>query len=270
MVSVRIPTPLRGHVGGASSVELQGATVGEVLRELVSRHDKLRGRLFDEHGELNRFVNAFPRETDRNLLNNPLVVFSMRDLPDDLRPVALFLISEYVWTQVRREQHPRPRLLSIDEAWTLLQFDAGGRALAALARRARKYNLGVRITTQLVNDFLGSESGQAILANANKFVLKTDAANIDAVTSALKLTDGERKFLLGAKKGEGLYFLGQAQGQTRVPITVVASRAEYDMANTNAQELRQQETMGAAKYTIGNKLRHSKPYLVPMGGDKAK
>jgi hypothetical protein len=205
---------------------------------------------------LNRFVNAFPRETDRNLLESPLVVFSMRDLPDDLRPVALFLISEYVWTQVRREHHPRPRLLSIDEAWTLLQFDAGGRALAALARRARKYNLGVRITTQLVNDFLGSESGQAILANANKFVLKTDAANIDAVTEALKLTDGERNYLLSAKKGEGLYFLGQAQGQAHVPIQVVASEIEYDLANTNAQELRLQDMKTIAASTPnGHKLR---------------
>ncbi len=215
---------------------------------------------------LNRFVNAFPHEIDRNLLDSPLVVFSMRDLPDDLRPVALFLISEYVWTQVRREPHPRPRLLSIDEAWTLLQFDAGGRALAALARRARKYNLGVRITTQLVNDFLASDSGKAILANANKLVLKTDAANIDAVTEALKLTDGERRYLLGAKKGEGLYFLGQAQGQAHVPILVVASQTEYDMANTNAQELRQQEMVTAAKYTIGNKLRAVKPSLVPFDG----
>ena len=174
------------------------------------------------------------------------MVFSMRDLPDDLRPVALFLISEYVWTQVRREPYPRPRLLSIDEAWTLLQFDAGGRALAALARRARKYNLGVRITTQLVNDFLASDSGQAILANANKFVLKTDAANIDAVTTALKLTESERKFLLSAKKGEGLYFLGHTLGQTHVPIQVVASQLEYDMANTNAQELRLQDMQVSA------------------------
>jgi len=67
-VSVRIPTPLRGHVGGASSVELQGATVGEVLRELVSRHDKLRGRLFDEQGELNRFVNVFLNDEDIRFL----------------------------------------------------------------------------------------------------------------------------------------------------------------------------------------------------------
>ena len=213
---------------------------------------------------LNRFINAFPSASDRDLLDSPLVVFSMRDLPDDLRPVALFLISEYVWTQVRREPHPRPRLLSIDEAWTLLQFDAGGRALAALARRARKYNLGVRITTQLVNDFLASDSGKAILANANKLVLKTDPANIDAVTEALKLTDGERRFLLGAKKGEGLYFLGQAQGQAHVPILVVASQLEYDMANTNAQELRQQEMMAAAKYAIGNKLRAAKSHLMPI------
>jgi type IV secretory pathway VirB4 component len=157
-------------------------------------------------------------------------------LNDDLRPAALFLISDYVWTQVRRERHPRPRLLSIDEAWTLLQFDAGGRALATLTRRARKYNLGVRITTQLVNDFLASDSGQAILANANKLVLKTDAANIDTVAATLKLTESEKRFLLGAKKGEGLYFLGQAH----VPLRVVASELEYDLANTNAQELRQQ------------------------------
>jgi len=68
MVSVRIPTPLRGHVGGASSVELAGGTVGEVLRELVSRHDKLRGRLFDEQGELNRFVNVFLNDEDIRFL----------------------------------------------------------------------------------------------------------------------------------------------------------------------------------------------------------
>jgi hypothetical protein len=232
------------------------ADVSKYLRQGV-----VLGRMAGVEGEaladrFNRFVNAFPREIDRNLLESPLVVFSMRDLPDDLRPVALFLISEYVWTQVRRERHPRPRLLSIDEAWTLLQFDAGGRALAALARRARKYNLGVRITSQLVNDFLGLESGQAILSNANKLVLKTDAANIDAVSEALKLTESERNFLLSAKKGEGLYFLGQAQGQAHVPIQVVASQIEYDMANTNAQELRLQDMKTvAASSPNGHQLR---------------
>jgi hypothetical protein len=189
---------------------------------------------------LRRFVPAFPKHTDTELLKNKLVVFNIRDIPDELRAVSLFMITDYVWTQVRRERHPQPRLLSIDEAWSLLQHKEGGRSLAAIARRARKYNLGVRVTTQMVEDFINNEYGQAILFNSNKFVMKTDPANIDAVSNALKLTEGERKFLLGARKGEGLYFLGKSTGQAHVPLRVIASETEYAIANSNAQELREQ------------------------------
>ncbi len=117
-----------------------------------------------------------------------------------------------------------------------------------------------------MNDFLASDAGQASLANTNKLVLKTDAANIDAVTAALKLTDGERKFLLSAKKGEGLYFLGQAH----VPIRVVASKREYDLANTNVQELCLQEMKGTVNEVANvhelEAARLEKSYLVPIDG----
>lgn len=184
-----------------------------------------------------RYLSSFPARTEVDL-ENPLTVFSLMALPEELQPVALYLVTEFVWAQARREHIPRPRLLVIDEAWMLMAFPEGGLFLAGISRRARKYNLHLKLATQNVEDFLNSEAGRTILLNASqKFVMKQDASTIDAVVQAFKLSEEERKFLLGADKGEGLYFCRASH----VPLRVVASEVEHCLANTDPQTLRRQK-----------------------------
>jgi conjugal transfer ATP-binding protein TraC len=132
---------------------------------------------------------------------------------------------------VRRQR--RPRLLVIDEAWTLLRYPEGGAFLSAMARRARKYYLGLVTISQLVADFVDDPHGKAVFQNAPmKLVLKQDSDGIDRAADVLKLTEAERKLLLGAGKGEGLLF---ARGG-RLHITVQASQAEHRLATTAPSE----------------------------------
>lgn len=181
---------------------------------------------------LQRFVPSFPDQT-RLDTNRPLTVFNIRDLDSESRPAALLLITDYVWTLVRRSRKYQPRLLVIDEAWSLLQFEEGGRFLASMARRARKYNLCLRIISQDVEDCLSSEAGRTILVNASmKFLMKQDSSTIDAVTQAFHLSGEERKYLLSCAKGSGLFFARSSH----VPLRVVASPVEYKLATTNPKD----------------------------------
>jgi type IV secretory pathway VirB4 component len=165
-------------------------------------------------------------------LDGRLVVFNIQMLEEELRPVAMHLIANFVWNRVRRER--RPRLLVIDEAWSLLRYAEGGEFVSGMARRARKYYLGLVTITQDVADFVRSEHGRAVLVNAAmKLLLKQDSTTVDAVTDAFQLTNEERQFLLGANKGEGLLF---ARG-ARLPITIEASPAEHRLATTAPREL---------------------------------
>lgn len=190
-----------------------------------------------------RYLPSFPERTDV-ALDSSLVVFNMRELSDELRSVALYLVTDYVWGQIRKDLVPRPTLLLIDEAWTLMAYPEGGRFLAGISRRARKYNLHLRLVTQNVEDFLGSEHGRTILLNsAMKFLMKQDSTTIDAVVKAFKLSDEERRFLLGATKGEGLFFCRSSH----VPLRVVASELEHRLATTNPRELMELEQARQAK-----------------------
>lgn len=198
----------------------------------VLRSGEAGADTFSLGDRLERYLPAFPQETVVSL-DNALVVFNIRELDDELKPVGLFLVTEFVWTQIRREKHPRQRLLSIDEAWTLMQFQEGGRFLAGMSRRARKYNLGLRIITQDVEDFLSSEHGRTVLKMAaSKFLMKQDPTTIQIIADAFHLSDRERQFLLGCGRGEGLYF----SGLSHVPVQVVASPQEHEIATTNPQE----------------------------------
>lgn len=166
-------------------------------------------------------------------LTNPLVVFDIRDMDAELRPIGLFLIANFVWTRTRREQSRHPRLLYIDEAWTLMQFPEGGRFLSDIARRARKYYLGLCTITQDVEDFLGNEHGRTVLANASiKLLMKQDATTIGPVSEAFHLSQGEKQFILGARKGEGVLF---ARG-AHVALQVERSEREHQLATTNPRE----------------------------------
>lgn len=165
-------------------------------------------------------------------LDRRLAVFNVQALEPELRPVGVHLITSFVWSQVRRQR--RPRLLVVDEAWSLLQYAAGGAFLAAMARRARKYWLGLVCISQDVSDFLGCDQGRTVLGNAAmKLLLKQDSTTIDPVAAALRLSDEERRFLLAAGKGEGLFF---ARG-AHVALTIEASPAEHRLATTAPREL---------------------------------
>ena len=176
---------------------------------------------------------AFPTNIS---LDSHFVCFSIRDMDAELRPLGLYLITEFVWTHIRRER--RPRLLIIDEAWTLLRFNEGARFLADLARRARKYYLGLMTITQSAEDFLSNEHGRTILNNSSvKLLLGQDSTTIDPITAAFKLSASERQYLLGCGKGEGLIFARQGH----VGLKVEGSPLEHRLATTDPRELAARE-----------------------------
>ncbi len=169
-------------------------------------------------------------------LDRRCVVFNIQALEPELRPLGIHLITAFVWRHIRRSR--RPRLLVIDEAWSLLQFPEGGAFLAAMARRARKYYLGLVTITQDVADFLGTEHGSTVLGNAAcKLLLKQSSTTIGPVAEAFGLSAEERHALLGASKGEGLFF---ACG-SRMALRIEASGTEHEIATTSPRDLAARE-----------------------------
>jgi type IV secretory pathway VirB4 component len=174
-------------------------------------------------------------------LRRRLVVFNIQSLEEELRPVAMHLIATFVWNLVRRER--QPRLLVIDEAWSLLRYPAGGAFVSDMARRARKYYLGLVTVTQDAADFLRSEHGRAVLVNAAiKLLMKQDATTVEPIADAFQLTPRERQYVLGARKGEGLLF---ARGY-RLSLSIEASPAEHRLATTAPRELADMRAAAAA------------------------
>lgn len=179
-------------------------------------------------GALSGFVNQ-PTNVD---LENDFVVFNVRDLEDELRPVAIYLVLHYIWNIVRAQM--RKRLLVVDEAWWLMRIPEGAAFLQAIVKRARKYYLGVSTITQDVADFMESAHGRAIVANSSmQFLFKQSPATIDAVQQSFALTDEEKYLLLESAVGTGLFFAGQRH----VAIHVVASYTENELITTNPEEL---------------------------------
>jgi type IV secretory pathway VirB4 component len=165
-------------------------------------------------------------------LDRRFVVFNVQALEPELRPVGIHLITAFVWNRVRRAR--RPRLLVVDEAWSLLQYPEGGAFLAGLARRARKYYLGLVAISQDVTEFLRSPHGQIVLRTAaTKLLLKQDSTAIDDVEAAFRLSAEERRLLLAADKGEGLLFVRGA----RIALRIEAGPAEHRLATTAPREL---------------------------------
>src|SRR3989339_830215 len=165
-------------------------------------------------------------------MNNQLVVFSVRDLEDELRPMAIYNIITYIWNVVRSER--KKRLLIVDEAWWLMQHEDSARFMFSIVKRARKYFLGVTTITQDVNDFLASPYGQAIVTNsAIQLLLKQSPASIDLIQKTFQLTDGEKYLLLESGVGEGIFFAGQKHAA----VKIVASYTEDQIVTTNPQQL---------------------------------
>lgn len=165
-------------------------------------------------------------------ITNPLTIFSLRDLEDELRPIAMHIILDFVWTRVRRSL--KKRLLIVDEAWYLMKYEDSASFIFGIAKRARKYYLGLTTATQDVQDFLSSDYGRAILSNSSiQILLKQSTSEIDTVTNTFYLSDGEREMLIAAGVGQGLFFAGQSH----VAMQVVASPFEHDIITSNPEEL---------------------------------
>ena len=167
-------------------------------------------------------------------LNNRLVVFDIKDLPESIRQIMLIIVANFVYNQVKKE--PQKRLLVIDEGWLLLEHEESARFISGLTRRARKYYLGVSIISQQANDFLNNQYGRAIASQASlRILMRQDTTTIKGVAKEFKLSEYEEKFLLTCEKGEALIIADQ----NHVAIKIVASEKEHPLITTDPRELYQ-------------------------------
>jgi len=177
------------------------------------------------------YSGIFNKTTNIDLTSG-LVVFSIRDLEDALRPIAMYIILNFIWGRVRSSL--KKRLLIIDEAWSLMQHEDSAKFLYGLVKRARKYYLGVTTITQDVEDFVQNSFGKPIITNSSmQLLLKQAPAALDILQKIFNLTEGERYMLLNSGVGQGLFFAGNKH----VAIQVIASYGEDKLVTTNPEQM---------------------------------
>jgi len=197
------------------------------------------------------FAGIFSQQSNTDI-NNPMVVFNIRDLEDELRPVAMYIVLSHIWNIIRTEQ--KKRMLIVDEAWQLMKYDDSANFLFSLAKRARKYYLGLTTITQDVEDFMSSKMGRAIVANSSmQILLKQSSSAIDVLSDVFKLTEEEKNRLANFPVGQGLFFAGQSH----VHIQIEASQTEKQLITTNPQNKNQ-----VAQQTFNNEPKVSS-YIDP-------
>lgn len=208
---------------------LEGMTGAESLAERLEKYTR------------GTFSGLFNQPTNVDM-DTRLVVFQIRDLEDSLRPIAIFVILNYIWNRVRSSL--RRRILVIDEAWSLIQHEDSAKFLYGLVKRARKYYLGVTTITQDVEDFMRSDYGKPIISNSSlQLLLKQSPSSIESLQKVFNLTEGEKYLLLNSGVGQGIFFAGLKH----VAIQVIASYTEDKIITTNPEEvLKAQEAVAAA------------------------
>ncbi len=165
-------------------------------------------------------------------IKNPFTVFSIRGLEEELRPIAMHIILDFVWTKMRKTL--KKRLLIIDEAWYMMKHEDSASFVYGIAKRARKYYLALTTATQDVSDFLTTEYGKDVLSNSSiQILMKQSPTEVDLVAKTFYLSEGEKMFLLGAGIGEGLFFAGQ----NHVGMKVIAAPFEHSIITSNPEEL---------------------------------
>lgn len=210
----------------------------DLYKVLIGMEDKTARGLADriEKFVKGSLVGIFDQQTNVEIRNS-LTVFSIRDLEEELRPIAMYLILDYIWTRVKRD--PKRRILAVDEAWYMMRYKDSGEFLNSIAKRARKYYLGLTTISQDVEDFLSVELGKTIIHNSSlQFLLKQSPSGIDMIAETFHLSEGERHLLLSADVGEGLMFAGPAHAAVRV----IASPEEHELVTTKPQDLEAQRT----------------------------
>src|SRR3989337_1978931 len=177
------------------------------------------------------FSGLFNQQTNYNI-KNQLTVFSLKQLEDVLRPIAMHVVLDFIWNRVRTKL--KKRILVVDEAWYLMKHPDSASFLQGIAKRARKYYLGVTTLTQDIEDFLSSDYGKSILSNSSvQILLKQNSSEVEVLAKTLFLSEGEKQFLVTAQVGEGLLFAGQ----NHVTAQFVASQYEYDLITSKPQDI---------------------------------
>lgn len=177
------------------------------------------------------FSGIFSQQSNVDL-NNPFVVFNIRDLEDELRPIGMYIVLNYIWNKVKSEK--KKRMLIVDEAWQLMQYEDSAQFLFSIAKRCRKYFLGLTTVTQDVEDFLDTRLGRAIVNNSSlQLLLKQNPAAVDKVAETFKLTSEEKKKLSQFPVGEGLFFAGMSH----IILRIMGSPTEEQLITTNPQDL---------------------------------
>jgi len=198
---------------------LEGMAGAESLVTRIEKYTK---------GTYSGFMN---QHTNVNMQNN-LIVFAIRDMEESLRPIAMFIILRYIWNTIRHKL--KKRIVVVDEAWWMMQYDDGASFLYGLAKRGRKYWLGLTTITQDVADFMKSSYGAPIVSNSSmQLLLRQSPATIDMVKKTFNLTEEEKYLLLESEVGEGLFFAGQKH----VAIKIVASYVEDQIITTSPEQI---------------------------------
>ena len=165
-------------------------------------------------------------------INNPFTVFSVRDLQEELKPLAMYLMLDFIWTRIRKDR--KRRLLIVDEAWYMMQSEDSAKFMYSIAKRARKYYLGLSTITQDVADFLNNDMGKAIISNSSvQMLMKQSPTAVETLQKVFNLSDGERNYLLNCDKGQGLFFAGA----NHVGIQVLSSIAEHEIITSDPRDL---------------------------------
>ncbi len=186
------------------------------------------------------FSGLFNQQTNYDV-QNKMTVFSLKQLEDVLRPIAMHVILDFVWSRVRTKL--KKRILVVDEAWYLMRYPDSAAFLQGIAKRARKYYLGVTTLTQDIEDFLASDYGKSILSNSSiQILLKQGASEVETLAKTLNLSGGEKQYLLTAQVGEGLLFAGQ----NHVTAQFISSQFEYDLITSKPQDILDQQVEDAS------------------------
>lgn len=198
---------------------LAGMEGGESLAQRLSKYTK---------GTWAGFINR-PTNID---INKKFIVFSLRDMEDELKPVAMYIVMHYIWSAIRKEL--KKRLLVIDEAWWMMKSEDTASFLLSLAKRGRKYYLGLATITQDVDDFLKSPYGMPIITNSSiQVLLKQSPTSIDKLQTTFNLTDEEKYLLLESSIGEGIFFAGLKH----VAIKIIASYTEDQIITSDPSQV---------------------------------
>lgn len=187
-------------------------------------------------------------------IKNQLTIFSVKEMEESIRPVAMYVILDFIWTRVKKDL--KKRILVVDEAWYFMKSPDSASFLHSMVKRARKYYLGVTTITQDVEDFLHNDYGRAIVTNASiQFLMKQSTASVPILAETFYLSQGERQLLVSSDVGEGIFFAGQ----NHVALRVVASDEEHQVITTNPEEIARRKDIKVSNMPGSNSVLRQEP-----------